>query len=345
MTTSSDGSTPPPGQPSLRTLPKAELHLHIEGTLEPELAFQLAERNGVVLPFADVDDLRARYDFSDLQSFLDLYYSCMTVLRSAQDFTDLAVAYFARAAADGVQHVEMFFDPQVHAANGVDAATVIAGLRAGFAVAEERWGISGGLIVCIVRDQPVASADALLDEIAPLAHDLIGIGLDSAEVGYPPLLFEDVFARAAGLGLRRVAHAGEEAPADYVWQALRLLEVERVDHGIRSIDDEDLLAHLATHRVPLTVCPLSNLRLRAVADLSMHPLRALVDAGVVVTVNSDDPSYFGGYIAANYEAVAEMGFDHRELAALAENSITASFADAARKAELVAAVREWVAAL
>ena len=329
--------------PDLRTLPKAELHLHIEGTLEPELAFTLAERNGVTLPFADVADLQRRFDFEDLQSFLDLYYACMAVLQTEQDFTDLAVAYFERAARDGVRHVEMFFDPQVHTANGVPVDVVIDGLRAGFAVAAVRFGITGGLIVCIVRDHPVASAEALLDEISPRAHELLGIGLDSAEVGYPPSLFEGVFRRAAELGLHRVAHAGEEAPAAYVWEALRLLEVERVDHGIRSIDDPDLLAHLAEHRVPLTVCPLSNVRLRAVPELAAHPLRELVDAGVVVTINSDDPSYFGGYIGDNYAAVASLGFDTAELAQLAENSIEASFADAARKADLIAQVREWAA--
>ncbi|MFI8632954.1 adenosine deaminase [Microbacterium sp. NPDC077663] len=329
--------------PDLRTLPKAELHLHIEGTLEPELAFALAARNGVALPFADIDDLRARYDFTDLQSFLDLYYACMMALRTEQDFTDLAVAYFERAAADGVHHVEMFFDPQIHAANGVPVDVVIDGLRAGFAVAAERFGITGGLIVCVVRDQPVASAEALLDEIAPRAHELLGIGLDSAEVGYPPSLFEGVFRRAAELGLHRVAHAGEEGPAAYVWEALRVLEVERVDHGIRSVEDPDLLAHLVEHRVPLTVCPLSNVRLRAVPELAAHPLRELVDAGVVVTINSDDPSYFGGYIGDNYAAVASLGFDTAELAQLAENSIEASFADAARKADLIARVRAWAA--
>ena len=327
----------------LRTLPKAELHLHIEGTLEPELAFSLAARNGVDLPFTDVDDLRNRYDFTDLQSFLDVYYACMAVLRTEQDFTDLAVAYLERAAADGVHHIEMFFDPQVHAANGVAVGTVIDGLRAGLDSAAERFGITGGLIVCIVRDQPVASAEALLDEIAPRAHELLGIGLDSAEVGYPPSLFENVFRRAAELGLRRVAHAGEEGPAAYVWEALRVLEVERVDHGIRSIDDPDLLAHLAEHRVPLTICPLSNVRLRAVPELAAHPLRRLVDAGVVVTINSDDPSYFGGYIGDNYAAVASLGFDADELAQFAANSIEASFADAARKADLLAQVRAWPA--
>lgn len=329
--------------PDLRSLPKAELHLHIEGTLEPELAFELAGRNGVTLPFADVDELRRRYDFADLQSFLDLYYTCMTVLRTERDFTDLALAYFARAHADGVRHVEMFCDPQVHAGNGVPVTTVIDGLLAAFAVADERWGITGGLIPCIVRDQPVASADALLDELAPHAHRIIGIGLDSAEVGYPPSLFERVFARAGALGLRRVAHAGEEGPAEYIWQALRALGAERIDHGIRAVDDPDLLRHLAEHRIALTLCPLSNVRLQAVPGLDAHPLRTLIDAGVVVTINSDDPAYFGGYVADNYAAIAELGLRTAELAQLARNSIDASFASDERAAGLHALVDEWTA--
>lgn len=329
--------------PDPRSLPKAELHVHVEGTLEPELAFELAARNGVTLPFSDVEDLRRRYDFDDLQSFLDLYYACMTVLRTEQDFTDLALAYFEHAHADGVRHVEMFCDPQVHAGNGVAVATVLDGLLTAFAEAERRWGITGGLIVCIVRDQPVASAEALLDQLTRHADRLLGIGLDSAEVGYPPSLFEGVFARAAELGMHRVAHAGEEASADYIWQAVRLLHVERVDHGIRAVDDPALVRHLADTRTPLTVCPLSNVRLRAVTGLDTHPLRVLVDAGVVVTINSDDPAYFGGYVGDNYAAIAEHGFDADDLVRLAENSIVASFASPERKAELLELVGVWAA--
>jgi len=319
----------------IRALPKAELHLHIEGTLEPELAFALAERNGVALPYADVDDLRARYDFDDLQSFLDLYYACMTVLRTEQDFTDLALAYLERAHLDGVRHVEMFFDPQVHAGNGVSVDEVIDGLLAGLRIATERWGMSGGLILCFVRDMPVESARAVLEQVAHRAGDLLGVGLDSAEVGYPPSLFADVFARARGLGLRLVAHAGEEGPADYVWEAIRVLGVDRIDHGIRSLDDPALITELVATGTPLTVCPLSNVRLQAVAELGMHPLRALFDAGVRVTINSDDPAYFGGYVGANYEAAAELGFDDAELATLARYSVEASFASEERKRELL----------
>ncbi|MFB8387454.1 adenosine deaminase [Microbacterium sp. NPDC055910] len=326
------------------SLAKAELHLHIEGTLEPELAFELAARNGVQLPFADVEELRDRYDFTDLGSFLDLYYVCMTVLRTEADFTDLALAYFARAHADGVRHVEMFFDAQVHQRNGVSPGVVMDGLLAAFREAERRWDITGGLILCFVRDLPVESAEALFDEIAPRAHELLGVGLDSAEVGYPPALFASLFARAESLGLRRVAHAGEEGPPAYIWEALTDLQVDRVDHGIRAIEDADLVNYLVEHRIPLTVCPLSNVRLRAVADIRSHPLRALFDAGVLVTINSDDPAYFGGYVGANYDAVAAIGFDAHELATLAENSIIASFATDARKDELRRLIGDWRAA-
>jgi len=328
-----------PSITDLRALPKAELHIHVEGTLEPELAFELARRNGVELPFASVDELRARYDFSDLQSFLDLYYACMAVLRTRADFADLALAYLERAHADGVRHAELFFDPQVHAGNGVEVDAVIDGLLDALRVARERWGITGGLIMCFVRDLPVESAEALLESVAHRAGDLLGVGLDSAEVGYPPALFRDVYARAAELGLRLVAHAGEEGPADYVREALDVLRVERVDHGIRAIEDPELVERLVAERIPLTVCPLSNVRLRAVEGLDSHPLRALLEAGVVATINSDDPAYFGGYAGDNYAALAEVGFGADELAALAANSIEASFADADRKRELLEELR------
>ena len=330
--------TPPP---DLRTLPKAELHLHIEGTLEPELAFTLAQRNAVLLPYQGVEDLRAQYDFADLASFLHLYYACMTVLRTEDDFADLALAYLERAHRDGVHHVEMSFDPQVHAANGVSVHTVIDGLLSALQIALKKWGITGGLLMCVVRDLPVPSALALLDTVAPRAHDLLGIGLDSAEMGYPPSLFEEVFDRAAQLGLRLVAHAGEEGPPAYVWEAISRLHVDRIDHGIRAAEDPALVAHLVTHRIPLTICPLSNVRLRAVSDLGSHPLRNLFDAGVLVTINSDDPAYFGGYVNANYEAMRDAGFTSGELATMAANSIEASFADAGRKRELHDAIDGW----
>ncbi|GAA2982944.1 adenosine deaminase [Microbacterium terrae] len=329
--------------PLLETLPKAELHLHIEGTLEPELAFALAARNGVALPFTSVDELRAAYDFDDLQSFLDLYYACMTVLRTEQDFADLGRAYLERANADGVRHAELFFDPQVHAANGVPLSTVMDGLLRALADAEAAWGMSGGLILCFVRDQPVASALATLEEAAPRAGDLLGVGLDSAEVCYPPSLFAEVFERARALGLHRVAHAGEEGPPAYVREAVDLLGVERIDHGIRAAEDAALIDLLVERRIPLTVCPHSNVRLKAVAGMHAHPLRTLFDRGVLVTVNSDDPAYFGGYVASNYEAVHAAGFTLDELVRMAANSIDASFASDPRKAELHAMLETWTA--
>jgi adenosine deaminase len=307
-------------------LPKAELHLHIEGTLEPELAFALAARNGVPLPYQDAAALRRAYSFSDLSSFLALYYECMAVLRTAEDFADLASAYLARARADGVTRVEMFFDPQMHAARGVPLAEVIGGLRA----AADRSAASGGprvgLIACFLRDRGPRDAAATLEALAGHARagDLLGVGLDSAEVGYPPGDFAAVFADARGLGLHTVAHAGEEGPPEYVWQAIDLLGVERVDHGIRSVEDPALLRRLAADGTPLTVCPLSNVRLRCVPAIGQHPLPALLDAGVNVTVNSDDPAYFGGYVADNYLALASgLGVSLGELAAIAANSLAA----------------------
>ncbi len=329
---------------TLARLPKAELHLHVEGTLEPELAFALAARNGVRLPYGDVDELRRAYDFADLQSFLDLYYACMPVLRTAADFHDLTAAYLARAHADGVRHAELFVDLQVHLGNGVHADDVLDGMTSALAAAERRWGLTGGVILCVVRDRPVDTAHAALDAVAHRVHDLVGIGLDSAEVGYPPSLFVAVFERAAALGLHRVAHAGEEGPPAYVREAVELLGVERVDHGIRAVEDPALLALLVERGIPLTVCPLSNVRLRAVPDLAAHPIRALLEAGVQVTVNSDDPAYFGGYVAANYAALLPLGFSAADLAGLARTSVRASFAGADRKAELLAEVDAWLAA-
>lgn len=328
-------------QPDLRTLPKAELHIHIEGTLEPELAFDLAARNNVTLPYEDVEDLRRRYDFDDLQSFLDLYYECMGVLKTKADFRDLTIDYLTRADRDGVRHVELFFDPQVHARNGIPVDTVIDGLLDGLATGRDRFGITGGLIMCFVRDLPVDSAERLLAAVAHRAEDLVGVGLDSAEVGYPPSLFAEIFDTAANLGLRRVAHAGEEGPPAYVREALDTLQVDRVDHGIRAVEDSDLVRELADRRIPLTVCPLSNITLKAVRSLAEHPIRDLLAAGVMVTINSDDPAYFGGYIAKNYEALAEVGMTVPELTQVARNSIAASFADPERKAQLQDEITRW----
>ncbi len=318
-------------------LPKAELHLHIEGTLEPELAFTLAERNDITLPHPTIDALRAAYSFTDLQSFLNLYYELMAVLRTEADFTDLAEAYLTRAAAQGVRHAEIFFDPQAHTSRGVSLDTVVNGLGAALDTSLERHGISTHLILCFLRDRPATEALATLHAARPHLHRISTVGLDSAELGHPPEKFTHVFDTARALGLRCVAHAGEEGPASYIWQALNLLKVERVDHGIRCLEDPELTAHLAATQTPLTVCPLSNVRLRAVNTLADHPLPALMDAGLLVTVNSDDPAYFGGYVHDNYEALRHrLGLDETTLRQLARNSFTAAFLDPRRRDELIA---------
>ncbi len=310
----------------IRALPKAELHLHIEGTLEPGLAFALAKRNGVHLRFPTVEALAQAYSFADLQSFLNLYYECMAVLLAPADFEDLANAYLERAAHDGVQHVEMFFDPQAHTSRGMALDDVVAGLRSAVLEAPVRHGISAALIACFVRDRPVAEAMTTLEGLAEHLDVVQAVGLDSAEAGNPPSAFREVFEAAAQLGLRKVAHAGEEGPPSYVWEALDVLGVERIDHGIRSVEDAALLRRLAVDRTPLTVCPLSNVRLRCVQSLNDHPLPRLLDAGLVVTINSDDPAYFGGYVAENYLALqGALGLDLETLAVLARNSLNASF--------------------
>lgn len=312
----------------IRRLPKAELHLHVEGTLEPELAFALASRNAVTLPYNGVEALTRAYDFSDLQSFLNLYYACMDVLRTAQDFADLADAYLQRAQHDGVRHVEMFFDPQAHTSRGVALDDVIAGLSDAATNAPQRHGISVLLIACFLRDRPVVEAMSTLEALAEHTGHVHGVGLDSAEVGHPPSAFTELFAAAEQAGFHRVAHAGEEGPPEYIWQALELLGAERIDHGIRAVEDPTLLRRLALDRVPLTICPLSNVRLKCVASLTEHPLPALLDAGVLATINSDDPAYFGGYIGANYTAIRQaFNLDAETLAQLTRNSLAASFTD------------------
>jgi adenosine deaminase len=322
-------------------LPTAELHLHIEGALEPELAFALAARNGVRLRAADVAELRRRYAFTDLQSFLDLYYELTAVLRTARDFADLAEAYLARAAAQGVRHAEVFVDPQAHLSRGVPLEVVLEGLGEAFAGAERRHGISARLIACFLRDRDPAEAEALVPRLVRYPDLVIGVGLDSAEVGRPPELFERAYAAAADAGLHRVAHAGEEGPPEYVHAALDRLGAERIDHGIRSLEDPSLVARLRDEQVPLTVCPLSNVALRCVPDLSRHPLRRMLEAGLVATVNSDDPAYFGGYLQDNVAAVtAALGLTGAELRRLAANSFRASFLPEADKRRHLAALGE-----
>ena len=307
-------------------LPTAELHLHLEGTLEPELAFALAARNGTRLRYAGLEELRSAYAFGDLQSFLDLYYELTAVLQRPEDFADLADAYFAKAAAQGVRHAEVFVDPQAHLARGVPLEVVMDGLAEAFRTAPERHGLTSRIVACFLRDRDPAEAEDLLPRLLPYRDLIIGVGLDSAEVGFPPERFERVFSRAADEGLHRVAHAGEEAPPAYVWSALDRLGVERVDHGIRSLEDPSLVARLREEQVPLTVCPLSNVALRCVPDLSAHPLRRMLDAGLAATVNSDDPAYFGGYVHDNLTAVTRaLGLTVEHRRTLAENSFRASF--------------------
>jgi adenosine deaminase len=323
----------------IAALPKAELHLHIEGSLEPELMFALAQRNNVAIPFASVEEVRAAYAFSNLQDFLDIYYQGMGVLHSERDFYDLTAAYLARANADAVRHVEIFFDPQGHTERGVAFETVITGITRALDDAKARTGMTSKLIMCFLRHLSEADAEKTLDEALPFLDRIDGVGLDSSEVGHPPAKFERVFARARGLGLKIVAHAGEEGPPAYVHEALDLLKVDRIDHGNRSLEDPALLARLAAEGMTLTVCPLSNLKLCVVNDIADHPLKVMLDAGLRATVNSDDPSYFGGYVNANYRAVADaLDLSKDELLTLARNSFTGSFLDDADKARHLAAI-------
>ncbi|MEU0071634.1 adenosine deaminase [Streptomyces sp. NPDC006332] len=326
------------------SLPKAELHLHIEGTLEPELAFELAARNGVELPYADTAALREAYQFEDLQSFLNLYYELMAVLRTERDFEDLTNAYLARAAAQGVRHAEIFFDPQAHLARGVSMDTVVEGLWRALGASEANHGVSTQLIMCFLRDESAESALETLEAAKPHLHRIVGIGLDSAEVGHPPVKFREVYQAAAALGLRRVAHAGEEGPPEYIIEALDVLGVERIDHGLRCMEDEKLVARLVRDRIPLTLCPLSNVRLRAVDVLAEHPLPAMLAAGLLCTVNSDDPAYFGGYAGDNFDAVRRtLGLGEDQLRELARNSFVASFLehDEERRARYLAEVEAY----
>jgi adenine deaminase len=319
----------------LARMPKAELHVHVEGTLEPELVFALAARNGVALPWPDVAALRAAYAFQDLQSFLDLYYAAASVLRTEQDFHDLAWAYLQRAAAEGVVRAEIFFDPQTHTARGVPFAAVVGGLHRACQDAR-RLGVSADLILCFLRHLPEADGFATLEEALPFRDRFIGVGLDSSEAGHPPEKYARLFRRCRELGLRRVAHAGEEGPAAFVKGALDALGVERIDHGVRCLEDPALVQRLARERVPLTVCPLSNVRLRVFARLEDHPLRRLLDAGVVATVNSDDPAYFGGYLNQNLaETFRALRLDAVDAYRVARNGLDAAFVDEPERRRLV----------
>ena len=320
-------------------LPKAELHLHIEGTLEPELLFALATRNKVRLRFPDVDSIRAAYDFTDLQSFLDIYYEGAAVLIAEQDFHDLAWAYLTRVAADNARHVEMFFDPQTHTARGIPAATVVAGLLSALERGERELGVSWRLIPCFLRHLSEAEAFTALAELEPWCERFAAFGLDSSEKGHPPGKFERVFARVRELGLRTVAHAGEEGPPAYIRDALDRLHVSRIDHGVRSLEDPALVERLRREAVPLTVCPLSNVKLRVFGEIGAHNLKRLLDAGLLVTINSDDPAYFGGYLNDNWRAVVRaLPLTRDDLVCLARNSFAASFLADAAKARHLAAI-------
>lgn len=315
--------------------PKAELHIHIEGSLEPELIFTLAQRNGVSLPYPTVEALRAAYAFTDLQSFLDLYYAGASVLQTEADFYDMTWAYLQRAAADGARHVEIFFDPQTHTDRGIAFSTVIGGLKRACDQAPT-LGLSASLILCFLRHLSEDAGFAVLEQALPFREALIGVGLDSSERGHPPEKFARLFKRCGELDLHRVAHAGEEGPPAYIYGALDALGVERIDHGVRAIEDRALMARLAREAIPLTVCPLSNLKLCVVSDLRQHMLRELLSAGLVATINSDDPAYFGGYLSDNYVQTTEaLGLNAIELYTLARNSFEASFIDrATRRAHL-----------
>ena len=316
----------------LRRMPKAELHMHIEGSLEPELIFAMAQRNEVRLPYASVDELRKAYAFTNLQSFLDIYYAGASVLLKEQDFFDMAWAYLERAKADNVVHTEMFFDPQTHTARGVSMETVVNGLHRACEQARTRLGVEASLIMCFLRHLSEQEAFETLEQALPFRDKFIGVGLDSSEVGHPPEKFARVFARCRELGLHLVAHAGEEGPPEYVWTALDLLKVERVDHGVQSSKDPALMKRLAQDRIPLTVCPLSNLKLCVFPQLADHNIGRLLEAGLVATINSDDPAYFGGYMNDNFiETFAATGLTAAQAYQLARNSFDASFVDTSRK--------------
>ena len=328
----------------IRRLPKVELHLHIEGTLEPEMMFSLAAKHGVPLPYASVGAVRAAYAFHDLQSFLDLYYAGCAVLCDRRDFYALAMAYFTRAHADGVVHAELFFDPQSHTSRGISLEVVIGGLRDAMEDALKRYGMTSELILCFLRHLPEEDALATLDAALPFRSEFVGVGLDSGERGNPPSKFQRVFARAKDLGLRPVAHAGEEGPAAYIHEALDLLGVERIDHGVRCDEDDALVARLVRDQIPLTVCPLSNLKLCVVKDLREHNFARLLRRGVAVTINSDDPAYFGGYIADNYRATAAaLELTNGEIVRVAENAVRASFLPATAKTTLLGRIRSEAA--
>lgn len=321
----------------LRALPKAELHLHIEGSLEPELMFKLAERNSIVLPYANVEEVKKAYDFHNLQSFLDIYYRCADVLRTEQDFYDLTWAYLLHCQADGIVHTEPFFDPQTHTQRGIEMSVVINGITRALKDGHEKLGISSQLILCFLRHLSEEDAIECLEQAKPFLHHITAVGLDSSELGHPPEKFERVFKMAKDLGLKAVAHAGEEGPPEYIVQALDILKVDRIDHGVRCSEDQALMQRLAASQMPLTVCPLSNVRLKVYEHMNEHNILKLLEFGLNVTVNSDDPSFFGGYLLENFMALAEhLDMSEAQATQLARNSINSSFLTAEEKRVLLA---------
>jgi adenosine deaminase len=323
----------------LKGLPKTELHVHIEGTLEPELAFRLAKKHGVVLPYGGVDELRAAYQFADLQSFLDIYYAGASVLRDADDFHALTAAYLQKAHEQGVVHVEIFFDPQTHLQRGIAFRTVLEGITRALRQAEEEFGLTHRLILCFLRHLSADDAMRTLEEALPYKKAITAVGLDSSEIGHPPSKFTAVFDRARREGLLTVAHSGEEGPPEYIYEALDLLKVKRIDHGVRCEEDPKLVERLVRERMPLTVCPLSNIKLKLFDSVASHNIRRLLERGLCVTVNSDDPAYFGGYLLENFMAIEQgLGLTQAELTTLARNSFEASFLEPAAK-------RHWLAAI
>ncbi|CAN5527614.1 adenosine deaminase [soil metagenome] len=324
-------------------LPKAELHVHIEGTFEPELIFAIAERNKITVPYPSVEALRSAYQFEDLQSFLNLYYAGMNVLKVEQDFYDLAMSYFAKASAQGVVHAELFFDPQAHIARGVPFEVVINGLDQAVRHSKQKHGLSSSLIMCFLRDLSAESAMEVFNHSLVHGDKFVAVGLDSAEVGNPPVKFKEVFDKARAEGFVTVAHAGEEGPPEYVWQAINLLKVSRIDHGVRSLEDSKLVETLREQAIPLTVCPLSNVKLKVFPQMAQHSIKKMLELGLNATVNSDDPAYFGGYVEDNFTAIkAALNLSHAEEIQLCRNSINAAFIDASEKAQYLSQLEKSI---
>ena len=323
-------------------IPKAELHLHIEGTFEPELMFKIAQRNNIPIDYNSIDELKKAYNFNNLQEFLDMYYVGAKVLIHIQDFYDLTWAYLTKVHEQNLIHTEIFFDPQTHTDRGVSFNTVIQGIHSALEDGKEKLGISSKLIMCFLRHLDEAAAFETLNQALPYKNWIAGVGLDSSEMGHPPSKFERVFSKAREEGFITVAHAGEDGPAEYIWEAINLLKVSRIDHGNQSLDDDQLIKHIAEKQIPLTVCPLSNLELKVVNDLKDHPLMKLMDAGIMVTINSDDPAYFGGYVNENYTCIASaLNLSKRQITELAKNSIKSSFLPAGDKEKIIMQIEEY----